>query len=109
MLAVRGELRPDIGDALLVAQNAPFDERVRDRGRHALPGRCGKEHRCCGDRLWLARIDNSGNRVSNHLALVQNRDLQPGLRTGADEIVDRGLNAPLDVNRHAHADTATSG
>ena len=102
IFAVRGELRPDIGDALLIAQSALFDECVRDRGRHALARGGGEEQRRGGDWLWLVRIDNSGNRVDDHLALVQHRDLQPGLRAGADEIVDRGLHAALDVGR-AHA------
>jgi hypothetical protein len=63
----------------------------------------GEEQRPRGHWLRAARIGNSGNRVDRNLALTQDRDLQPDLRTRADEIIDRCLNSLLRVDRHVHA------
>ncbi|HVS04805.1 MAG TPA: hypothetical protein VHK65_01390 [Candidatus Dormibacteraeota bacterium] len=103
ILAVRGEFGPDIGDALLVAQLATVDECVRDRRRNALARGCGEEQGARSHGLCRPRIGESGNRVHDNFALMRDRDLKPGLATGGDELVDRGLNLPLRVDRQAHA------
>jgi len=78
-LAMRGELGPDVRDALAVAELAAFDEQVRDRARDPLPRRRGKEQCARVDRGAGARIGYAGNRVYDDAAPVQDCYLDPCL------------------------------
>lgn len=104
VLAVCRELRPDLRHALVVVEFAALDEYVCDRGRDPLSGRGGEEQGVRLDRPGGRRIGDPGARVDDGVPLVEDRDLETGLTSRGDGVVQDRLDPTLRVGRRAHVE-----
>ena len=118
LLAVGGELRPQLGDRRVVAEQAALGQDVgHGRGR-ALDDREVVEQRAGVDRAAAGRVGDAGHGVDHLLAVAVDGDLDAPLGPGLDQLVDRLLHLLLSSSMRVsfvargqppHADPARPG
>jgi hypothetical protein len=97
LLAVGAELRPQLDDRGVVAEEAALGEHVRHRGGHTLAHRVGVEGGVRGHRTPGFVVGDARDGVDHLLALLVDGDLQAPLGARLDQLFDGFLDLLLDV------------